>query len=145
MSTNDTMRTADFVIVGAGVMGTSIAFQLAKRRPGRILVLDKDYVGHGASGRSSALIRMHYTFVPEVQLALKSLHMFQNWVEITGAPGDFRKTGFVQLVPARDAELLKANVEMQRQNGVNVQLISAAELREIEPDWNVDDVVIAAY
>ena len=145
MSTNGSARTADFVIVGAGVMGTSIAFQLAKRQAGRILVLDKDYVGRGASGRSSALIRMHYTFAPEVQLAVKSLHMFQRWAEITGAPGDFRKTGFVQLVPARDAKLLKANVEMQRQNGVNVQLISAAELREIEPDWNVDDVLTAAY
>jgi sarcosine oxidase subunit beta len=145
MSTNVNPRVADFVIVGAGVMGTSIANHLANRKSGRIVVLEKDHVGRGASGRSSALIRMHYTFPPEVQLAVKSLEMFQNWAEITGEPGDFRRTGFVQLVPAAEINLFKAKVEMQRQNGVNVQLITAEELKKIEPDWYVGDVVAAAY
>ena len=54
-------RTADVVILGAGVMGTAIAFQLAKRKAGTIVVLDKDHVGRGGSGRSSALVRMHYS------------------------------------------------------------------------------------
>jgi glycine/D-amino acid oxidase-like deaminating enzyme len=52
-------RTADIVIVGAGVMGASIAFHLAQCKAGRILVVDKEHVGFGGSGRSSALIRMH--------------------------------------------------------------------------------------
>jgi len=55
-------RSADFVILGAGVMGASIAFHLARRRAGRILVLDKGDVASGGSGRSSALVRMHYSF-----------------------------------------------------------------------------------
>jgi sarcosine oxidase subunit beta len=88
---------------------------------------------------------MHYTFAPEVQLAVKSLKMFQNWSEITGRPGDFRRTGFVQLVPPAEVDLLKANVEMQRRNGVNAQLITADDLKQIEPDWQVDDVTVAAY
>jgi sarcosine oxidase subunit beta len=145
MSTNGNARVADFVILGAGVMGASIVYHLANRKAGRIVVLEKDHVGRGASGRSSALIRMHYTFPPEVQLAVKSLQMFQNWAEITGEPGDFRRTGFVQLVPAMEINLLKANVEMQRQSGVNVQLITGDELKKIEPDWYVGDVVAAAY
>lgn len=138
-------KTADFVIIGAGVMGTSIAYHLAARRAGRIVLLDKDHVGRGASGRSSALIRMHYTFAPEVQLALKSLEMFRNWTEITGERGDFRRTGFVQLVPASNARLLEKNVEMQRRLGVNVEILSVDELRKLEPDWYVDDGVAAAY
>ena len=145
MTTNDNLRTADIVIIGAGVMGASIAFHLAKRKAGKIVVVEKDHVARGASGRSSALIRMHYTFAPEVQLAVKSLQMFQNWSDITGRPGDFRRTGFVQLVPAAEIDLLKANVDMQRRNGVNVQLITADELKEIEPDWRTDDVKAAAY
>jgi sarcosine oxidase subunit beta len=145
MSTNGSSRNADFVIIGAGVVGASIAFHLAKRKAGRIVVVEKDHVGRGASGRSSALIRMHYTFAPEVQLAVKSLQMFQNWADLTGRPGDFHRTGFVQLVPAAEVDLLKQNVEMQRRNGVNVQLLSPAELKEIEPDWRVDDVEAAAY
>jgi glycine/D-amino acid oxidase-like deaminating enzyme len=137
--------TADVVILGAGVMGTSIAFQLAKRNAGKIVVIDKDHVGHGGSGRSSALIRMHYSFPPEVELALISLRMFQNWRDIVGAPGDFRKTGFVRIVHPNKTERLKLNIEMQRKLGVNVNLIDKYQLRELETDWNVDDVELAAY
>ena len=91
-------RTADIVIVGAGVMGASIAFHLAQRKAGRVLILDKDHVGHGGSGRSSALVRMHYSFPPEVQLALISLRMFEGWQELVGESPLFHKTGFVRLV-----------------------------------------------
>ena len=110
-------KTADIVILGAGVMGTSIAFHLAKRNAGKIVIIDKDHVGRGGSGRSSALVRMHYSFPAEVQMALISLHMFQNWQEIVGAPGDFRKTGFVRIVHPNETERLKLNVEMQRDSG----------------------------
>jgi sarcosine oxidase subunit beta len=137
--------TADIVVLGAGVMGTSIAFQLARRRAGKVVVIDKDHLGRGGSGRSSALIRMHYTFPAEVQLALLSLNIFQNWKELVGAPGDFRKTGFVRIVHPDETERLKRNVEMQRSLGANVELIDRHQLRELERDWEVDDVELAAY
>ncbi len=138
-------KTADIVVLGAGVMGASIAFHLAKRKAGQIVVIDKDHVGRGGSGRSSALIRMHYSFAPEVQLALISLRMFENWQEIVGQPGDFRKTGFVRIVHPHETERLKRNVEMQRKLGAKVDLIDKHQLRELEPDWNVDEVKLAAY
>jgi sarcosine oxidase, subunit beta len=137
--------SADIVILGAGVMGTSIAFQLAKRNVGKIVILDKDHVGRGGTGRSSALVRMHYTFPPEVDLALVSLQMFQNWPEIVGAPGDFRKTGFVRIVHPHESSRLKANVDMQQKLGVKVELIDKQQLQKLEPDWKVDDVDLAAY
>jgi sarcosine oxidase subunit beta len=138
-------KTADIVILGAGVMGASIAFHLAKRRAGKIVVLDKDHVGRGGSGRSSALIRMHYSFPPEVQLALISLRMFQNWKEVVGHPGDFRKTGFVRIVHPNEEARLKLNVGMQCALGARVELIGKNDLQQLEPDWNVDDVELAAY
>lgn len=142
---NSLPQTADIVILGAGVMGTSIAFHLARRKAGNIVVLDKDHVGRGGSGRSSALIRMHYSFPPEVQLALLSLDMFRNWQKIVGQPGDFRKTGFVRIVHANETERLKHNVEMQRKLGAKVELIDRKQLHELEPDWNVDEIELAAY
>jgi len=126
-------------------MGTSIAFQLAKRNAGKIVIIDKDHVGRGGSGRSSALVRMHYSFPAEVQMALISLNMFQNWKELVGAPGDFRKTGFVRIVHPNETARLKLNVEMQRQLGAVVELVDQHQLRELEPDWRVDDVELAAY
>jgi len=144
LSTNGT-RTADVLILGAGVMGASIAFHLARRKAGRILVIDKDHVGRGGSGRSSALIRMHYSFPAEVQLALVSLQMFEHWTELVGEQTLFQKTGFVRLVHPNEVERMRCNVEMQRQLGANVSLISKQELRELEPDWVVDDIELAAY
>jgi sarcosine oxidase, subunit beta len=138
-------KNADIVILGAGVMGASIAFHLAKRKAGRIVVLDRDHVGRGGSGRSSALIRMHYSFPPEVQLALVSLRIFQNWRGVVGAPGDFRKTGFVRIVHPHETERLKLNVEMQRKLGATVEFIDQEDLAKLEPDWKVDDVQLAAY
>jgi sarcosine oxidase subunit beta len=137
--------TADVVILGAGVIGASIAFHLARRKAGRIVVIDKGHVGQGGSGRSSALVRMHYSYPPEVQLALVSLHIFEHWREIVGEQGDFRQTGFVRIVHPGETARLKQNVEMQRKLGVNVKLVDRHELKELEPDWQVEEVELAAY
>ena len=144
-SPHSATKTADIVILGAGVMGASIAFHLAKRKAGKIVVIDKGHVGQGGSGRSSALIRMHYSYPPEVQLAVVSLQMFQNWRDVVGEEGDFRKTGFVRIVHPGETERLKQNVEMQSNLGVNVKLIDRVELKKLEPDWTVDEVELAAY
>jgi len=144
-NSNLPLKAADIVILGAGVMGASIAFHLARRKAGTLVVIDKDHVGRGGSGRSSALIRTHYSFPPEVQLALISLKMFQNWREIVGQPGDFHQTGFVRIVHPNETERLKQNVEMQGALGATVELVDKRQLQELEPDWNVDEVDLAAY
>jgi sarcosine oxidase, subunit beta len=142
---NGRPHTADIVIIGAGVMGASIAFQLAKRKAGNIVVLEKSHVAAGGSGRSSALIRMHYSYPPEVQLAVISLKIFERWHEIVGEPNVFHKTGFVRIVHPHETDLLRRNVEMQRKLGVNVELIDRKQLGHLEPDWTIDDVELAAY
>jgi len=137
--------TADVVILGAGVMGASIAFHLARRGAGKILVLDKGDVAGGGSGRSSALVRMHYSFPPEVDLAVKSLEIFRAWKDYVGRDGDFRQTGFVRIVPEAELPNLEKNVAMQRAHGVDARVVDRAELAAIAPDWDVDDVPYAAW
>lgn len=136
---------ADVIVVGAGVMGCSIAYHLAERRAGSILLLDRGHVASGASGRTSALVRMHYAFEPEVRLARLSLDIFREWEERFGRPTSFRRTGYVRLVPHSQLPRLRANVEMQRACGVNTQLVTREELRELAPGWQLDDVELAAY
>ena len=84
-------RTADVVIIGAGVMGTSTAFQLVQRGVKRVVVLEKSTVAAGSSGKSSALRPMHYTFLPEARLALASLQWFQEWRDRVGGIVDLPK------------------------------------------------------
>ena len=141
----DLPRTADFVVLGAGVMGASIAFHLARRGAGRVVVVDKGDVACGGSGRSSALVRMHYSFPAEVDLAVKSLAIFRAWPDYVGRDTHFRETGFVRIVPERDLDRLEKNVAMQREHGVDARVVTRAELAEIAPDWSVDDVPVAAW
>ena len=88
---------------------------------------------------------MHYSFPAEVQLAVKSLEVFENWKEIFGDPGEFRKTGFVRLVPHDEIQILRANVEMQKSYGAKTEVIDCIELQKLEPDWNLSDEPAAAY
>ncbi len=136
---------ADICIVGAGVIGTAIAYHLARRGLGRIVLCDQGSVGEGMSGRSSALIRMHYTFPGEVELAVHSLRAFRAWPEVMGALPVFRPVPFVRIVDPDELEALRANVAMQRRCGAVVELIDHDTLAGLAPGWDVDDVPLAAY
>ncbi|MGC2302884.1 NAD(P)/FAD-dependent oxidoreductase [Candidatus Binatus sp.] len=139
-----TASGANVIIVGAGVVGCSIAFHLA-RAGARVRVFDKGGICAGMSARSGALVRMHYTFAPEAELAWKSHNYFQNWGEIVGGRCGFVETGFAVVVDERNASRLRANVTMLQSVGVNTEVVTAAELRKLEPHAFVDDVALAAY
>src|SRR5256885_621030 len=95
--------TADVVVVGGGVIGTSIAFALASAGVKRVTLLEKGALASGASGRSSALIRMHYVNEEDARLAWASFPVFRDWRERMGGPPVFTQTGFVAVVGHRDA------------------------------------------
>src|SRR5215467_5861769 len=90
--------TADVVVVGGGVIGTSIACALASSGVKRVTLLEQGALASGASGRSSALVRMHYTNVEDARLAWASYPVFRDWSELMGGPAVFTKTGFVTVV-----------------------------------------------
>ncbi len=131
-------------MVGAGVVGCSIAFHLA-RAGARVRVFDKGGICAGMSARSGALVRMHYTFAPEAQLAWKSHHYFSNWSELVGGRCGFVETGFAVVVDERNAARLRANVAMLRSVGVDTEVVTAAELHQREPNAYVGDVALAAF
>src|SRR5581483_165603 len=144
------MANEDVIVVGAGVVGCSLAFHLA-RAGARVTVLDQGAeVCAGMSARSGALVRMHYTFAPEAELAWKSLAYFANWDQTVGRDREgrgcgFVRTGFAVVVGAPNADGLRANIAMLRGVGVDTYVVEPADLRELEPAINVDDVVLAAY
>src|SRR5215469_17586434 len=137
--------TADVIIVGAGVIGAATALQLSLLGVSDVLVLDRATAGSGMSCRSSALVRMHYTFAPEVQLAVRSDAMFEAWPDLTGRPGCVRRTGFVRMVSPGEEAALRANVAMQRALGARAEIIDAAALKEVAPGLWADDVECAAW
>jgi sarcosine oxidase subunit beta len=138
-------ETADVIVVGAGVQGASLAFHLA-RRGARVLVLERGTIAQGATGRSSGFVRMHYDLESEARLAAASLPYFRDWADRVGF-GDcaFVRTGFVQLVPAPQDALLRANVAMHRRIGIDSRVIDPAELAGLLPGIVTDDLASAAY
>ncbi len=138
-------RTADVVIVGGGVIGASIAFHLTRLGVSDIVILERDDLAAGATGKSGALVRMHYTDAPEARLAAAALPWFEEWDERVGGSCGFVQTGFVQLVAAADADRLRANVAMLRTLGVTTSALSAAELKEMDSGLGLADDEAGAY
>ena len=142
--TQTSSSSANIIVIGAGVVGCAVAFHLA-RAGARVRVFDKGGICAGMSARSGALVRMHYTFAPEAELAWKSHHYFRNWSEIVGGRCGFVETGFAVVVDERNAARLRANVAMLRGVGVDTEVVTAAELHRREPHALVDDVALAAF
>ena len=138
-------ETADVVIIGGGVIGTSTALALASAGVRRVILLEKSALASGASGRSSALVRMHYTNAEDARLAWASYPVFRDWTERIGGPSPFTRSGVVAVVGPEDAAALRSNVEMLRGIGIDTVALSPPELKTLQPFANVDDVGAAAY
>lgn len=137
--------SADVIVVGAGVAGASIAFHLSRLGAGDVLVVDRAAAGSGMSSRSSAMIRMHYTFRPEVELAVRSDAMFGSWTELTGRPAFVRRTGFARLVLPGEEQALRANVAMQRDCGARAEVLAARDFAALAPGLRTDDLTAVAW
>ncbi|CAN5715375.1 FAD-binding oxidoreductase [soil metagenome] len=139
------MSTADVVVIGGGVNGVSTAFNLAKLGAGKIVLVERGQLGSGASGKSGALVRMHYTNPYESKLAYESLKIFQDWADEVGGDCGWQQPGFVEVVAPGYEDELAANVRDQREIGINTRVVSTEDLQELFPEMHVDDVGAAAY
>lgn len=138
-------RTADVVIVGGGVIGASIAFHLTRLGVSDVVILEREDLAAGATGKSGALVRMHYTDAPEARLAVAALPWFEEWDDRVGGSCGFVQTGFVQLVAAEDADRLRANVDMLTGLGVTTSALTAAELKAMDSGLGLADDEAGAY
>lgn len=139
------IETADVIVVGAGVQGASLTFHLT-RRGLRVLVLERETIAAGATGRSSGFVRMHYDLESEARLAWASYPYFRDWAERVGS-GDcgFLRTGFLHLVPKAMSGRLRANVEMLRAIGIETEAVDPGEVARLIPGAVADDIDVAAY
>jgi glycine/D-amino acid oxidase-like deaminating enzyme len=137
--------SADVIVIGAGVAGASTAFHLSRLGAGDVLVVDRATAGSGMSSRSSAMIRMHYTFRPEVELAVRSDRMFGSWTELTGRPAFVRRTGFARIVLPGEEQALRANVAMQRDCGARAEVLAARDFAALAPGLRTDDLTEVAW
>ncbi len=137
-------ETYDVVVIGAGVIGCSVAFRLAQRGM-TVCVVDKGTIGCGGTGRSSAIIRQHYSNELTARMAMDSLRVFQHFDDIIGGDVGFTETGFVAISAATDLEGLKSNVALQKGVGISTELLEPQELHRMFPYLSTGDLSSAAY
>jgi len=138
--------TADVIIVGAGIMGVSTAYHLARRRAGRIVVLERDDVCSGSTALASGGIRHQYANRIGIELTLRAIETYERFEEEFGVNPRFRQHGYLILVTT-EAEQAQAerNVALQQSLGVDVRLLSPDETRRRFPYLATDDLRGATY
>lgn len=135
--------TADVVVIGGGVMGTSIAFHLARRRFGRVVLLEKNALCSGTSAKSSAVVRTHYTTPSTAAMALHARRIFEHWADAIGGTAGFVKTGMLFIAPRESRQVVEQTVMMNRNLGIEASLLPLTDVAVLSPLLTVpDDAVI---
>ncbi|MCK8059576.1 MULTISPECIES: FAD-binding oxidoreductase [unclassified Fusibacter] len=139
---------ADVVIVGGGISGAAIAYNLAKKGVKHIVVLEKSYQGSGSTGRCGAGIRQQWGTEMNCRLSKLSNEYFEKAKEELEYHGDleFKQGGYLILASTdSELELFRRNVRLQNKLGIRSQLISNEEAKEIVPFLVTDEIVGATY
>lgn len=139
----------DFIVIGAGVIGASVAFHLAELGAKRVLMVERRQVGAGTGAQSSGILRTHYSVPENVQLAHQSWAAFKSfaqYVDDAQASSGLVNCGY--MIAARGDErvaALRASLEQQQQMGVAVQFLDAAQARECLPIAQFEEHELIGY
>lgn len=135
-------KTADAIIIGAGVIGTAIAFELAKSGIKTISVDRNTQIGHGSTSGSCAIIRTHYSTFDGTMFAWEGYHYWRDWVEYLGLPADhdiakYRETGCL-VMKTQDNGFLEKHMENCRILDCPFEEWSPEKIVEKLPIYNLE-------
>ena len=139
---------ANYVIIGAGISGCSIAYNLAKKGVKDIIVIEKHYLTSGSTGRCGAGVRQQWGTKMNCMLAKASIEFFEKAQETLQYDRDieFKQEGYL-IVAANEEEdkQFAENVKLQQSLGIPAQKITKEEAKKIVPHLNIDVIVSATF
>ena len=138
-------KTADVVVIGGGVMGTAVAFELSRRGAGSVILLEKSSLGSGSSGKSGANVRQHYSHSLTASMAQYGLRFFERFGDDVGGPEVFTRAGLVIIVPAEQRVHLEANIHLLQGLDIKVGFVSHEEVRSIDPGVVLQQDEVVAF
>jgi sarcosine oxidase, subunit beta len=139
------MQTADIVVIGGGVMGASIALHLARLGVGRIVVLERESLCAGSTGRSVACVDLLSQQPCVAALQVRSLHTFQHCAELYGDECGWVNTGFAMLAGPEGADALRGVARVMCGAGAQVQLLCAEDYRQLDPAAACDEAALISW
>ncbi|SEK08500.1 MULTISPECIES: FAD-binding oxidoreductase [unclassified Variovorax] len=143
------MKTYDAIVIGAGVIGTSVAYHLARLGCTNVLVLDRTQIGAGTTSQSSGILRTHYSVIENVRLAQTSWRIFNDFANYLGddeASAGLVKSGYLIAAPeGPKLSPLRAALDAQRAQGIQVDLLDAQQAASLLPIARFDDAALIGY
>ncbi len=127
-------------MVGAGVMGASIAYHLTARGVRDVVLVEQASVCSGTTRHSTAIVRLHYTQPLLVEMAVHGLRTYTAFERLVGRPSRFVRTGMLFAVEESERAMLEANVALGRSEGVSTHMVEAGEVAELDPRIVTDDL-----
>lgn len=146
MTSKERLASADMVVIGAGVMGASIAFHLSRRTDKRILVVDQSPPLGGMSGRTFGQIRLHYSNALLLEMAQHGVRFFENWADEVGwGNAGYHRMGYLLIVVEQQLEALQRNVELAQGLGIDTSFVDPDQIKRIEPAIDTTGLVGGAF
>ncbi len=137
---------AQVVIIGGGIMGLALAHNLAKRGTTDVVVLEKDYLCAGASGRNGGGVRMQWGTESNIELAKRSVELMKQFAGDMGINIWLRQGGYLFLAKSKTiAERLERNAQLHNRHGVRTEILSPEAAQQLVPQLTLKDVLLAAY
>jgi len=137
-------ETAEVVIIGSGIVGSSVAYHLAEQGCTNVLVIEREaHQGKGSTGKSMGGVRAQFSTPVNIQMSRYSIDFFSRFDEVVGHPADYRAHGYLFCATnERHLQYLKTNRERQLALGVkNVELVSREDIAKFVPQLRVDDIL----
>ena len=137
---------AQVVIVGGGIMGLGLAYNLTRRGLREVVVLERGYLNAGASGRNGGGVRAQWSTPTMIRLARRSLELCERFAVEMGVNVWMRRGGYLFLAPGRpEAERLEHNLRIHEQHGLRTRLLTPDEACAVAPQLDRSRFVAAAY
>lgn len=137
---------AQVVVIGAGIMGLSIAYHLAKSGVTDVLVIDKSYLCGGASGRNGGGVRAQWSSEANVRLMQESIRMCQDFASEFKINVWFRQGGYLFIARSEEKRrALEASQKLQRDCGLSTEILTPKEAQKIVPELSLDGIVAASF
>jgi sarcosine oxidase subunit beta len=135
-------KTADIVIIGGGVVGVSIAYHLALKKAGKIILLEKGQLGEGSTSRCVGGIRTQFSTEINIQFSLESLKRFERFEDEFGVNPEFKRIGYLFLATTEtEIRVFKENVKLQKKFGIPVEFLNSDEIERRWPYLRMDDIL----
>jgi sarcosine oxidase subunit beta len=134
-------KTADIIIIGGGIIGTSLAYHLGQRGAKQVILMERGMLGEGSTAKCVGGIRFQFSTEINILFSLESAKTWQHFEELTEVDLGFKKVGYLFLATTPEEwEIFRANARLQKSYGIPVELLTPQEIRYRWPYLRVDDL-----